>query len=234
MGKEEIGLGTREPAREVSRILDRWVDGIVARVFSHKDIREIAKYTSVPVINALSDEEHPCQAMADLLTINEHKGALKGVRVAYIGDGNNVASSLSLACSSVGSEIVLASPPGYQLPQKIFERAKQIGEPVGSEVKLVELPEDAVHDADVVYTDVWASMGQESEIQQRRVDLETYQVDSEMMSLAKDDAIFMHDLPAHEGEEIAYGMLDHPQSVVFDQAENRLHAQKAILEKLFQ
>ncbi len=234
LSKDDVGLGEREPVADMARVLERWVDGIVARVFSHDSIQELAEYASVPVVNALSDVEHPCQAMADLLTIQEHKGTLEGLRVAFIGDGNNVAASLALACASVGTEIVVASPPKYQVPGAVWEEAKEIGAMHGSGVKWVELPQHAVRGSDVVYTDVWASMGQEDEAERRQKDFADYQVDGELMGLAKPDAIFMHDMPAHEGEEIAPGMLEHPRSVVFDQAENRLHAQKAVLAELFQ
>ena len=161
LSKDDVGLGEREPVADVARVLERWVDGIVARVFSHEGIPELAEYAGVPVVNALSDAEHPCQAMADLLTIQEHKGTLEGIRVAFIGDGNNVAASLALACASVGAEIVVASPPEYQVPGPLWEEAKELGAMHGSGVKWVELPQHAVRGSDVVYTDVWASMGQE-------------------------------------------------------------------------
>ena len=232
LGGPEVGLGEREPVPDVARVLDRWVDGIVARVNSHESLSLLAEYTTVPIINALSDVEHPCQAMADLLTILEHRGRLGGQRVAYVGDGNNVAASLALACASVGASFVIASPPDYRVNGAIWEEAERRAGASGG-VEWVELPEDAARDADVVYTDVWVSMGQDAESKARHRAFQGYQVSPALMALARPDAIFMHDMPAHEGEEITPGMLDHPQSVVFDQAENRLHAQNAVLAHLF-
>ena len=218
---------------DVARVLDRWVDGIVARVNSHESLSLLAEYTTVPVVNALSDVEHPCQAMADLLTILEHRGRLDGQRVAYVGDGNNVAASLALACASVGAEFVIASPPGYRVDGGTWAEAGRRAGASGGSVAWVEMPEDAARGADVVYTDVWVSMGQDAESAARHRAFRGYQVSPALMGLARPDAIFMHDMPAHEGEEITPGMLDHPQSVVFDQAENRLHAQNAVLAHLF-
>jgi len=233
LGGSEVGLGQREPVPDVARVLDRWVDGIVARVFSHKNLILLAENTSIPVINALSDLEHPCQAMADLLTISEHNGSFTGQRIAYIGDGNNVAGSLALACASVGTEFVIASPPAYQMKDITWQEAQIRASRNKTDVTWVQSPEIAALDADVIYTDVWVSMGQDSESKERQSAFKNYQVNSALMSLAKPTAIFMHDMPAHEGEEISAGMLDHPQSVVFDQAENRLHAQNAIMTNLF-
>jgi len=233
LSRDDVGLGVREPARDVARVLDRWVDGVVARVFSHRSLEILASNMRVPVINALSDLEHPCQAVGDLLTIREHKGRLVGLRVAYVGDGNNVASSLALACASVGADFVLATPPAYRVPSIVWEAAKERALSSESQVIWTEAPPQAVRDADVVYTDVWTSMGQEAESEERRRVFSEYRVTDELMAHAKPDAVFMHDLPAHEGEEIAEGMLDHPRSVVFDQAENRLHGQNAVLAHLF-
>ena len=233
LSRDDVGLGEREPVADVARVLDRWVDGIVARVFSHESLELLAQHTTVPVVNALSDLEHPCQAMGDLLTIQEHKGDLGGQRLAFVGDGNNVAASLALACASVGMEFVLASPREYQVPSKPWEEAVQRATLNGSRVGWVELPQQAVRGADVVYTDVWVSMGQDEERASRLEAFRDFQVNEALMGYAKPDAIFMHDMPAHEGEEVAPGMLEHPRSVVFDQAENRLHAQKAILAELF-
>ena len=233
LSRNDIGLGTREPTSEVARVLDRWVDGIVARVFSHDTLHSLAKNTSVPVINALSDIEHPCQAIGDLLTIYEYKGRFDGIRVAFIGDGNNVASSLALACASVGADFTMSSPRNHQIPPLVWGKAKKRAAINNSQVGWVETPQSAVQDADAVYTDVWVSMGQESERSNRLQEFADYQVNEELMSLAKPNAVFMHDMPAHEEEEISKGMLDHPSSVVFDQAENRLHAQKAVLARLF-
>lgn len=233
LGGPEVGLGVREPVPDVARVLDRWVDGVVARVNSHESLTLLAEHTTVPIINALSDVEHPCQAMADLLTIQEHKGRLDGQRVAYVGDGNNVAASLALACASVGASFVIASPPDYRVEGATWEEAERRTAASGGSVEWVEAPEDAAKDADVVYTDVWVSMGQDAESKARHSAFQGYQVSPGLMDLAKPGAVFMHDMPAHEGEEITPGMLDHPQSVVFDQAENRLHAQNAVLAHLF-
>jgi len=233
LGGSEIGLGTREPVKDVARVLDRWVDGIIARVFSHENLMTLANNTSVPVINALSDVEHPCQAMADLLTIYEHKSTFNNQKLAYIGDGNNVANSLALACASVGIEFVIAVPEGYQIESSIWTEVELRSQLEDSENRQIRLPEKAVFGADVVYTDVWVSMGQDDESSKRIKAFEKYQVSPDLLGLAKPDAIFMHDMPAHEGQEITVGMLDHPQSVVFDQAENRLHAQAAIMMGLF-
>ena len=232
LGPDEVGLGGREPVADVARVLERYVDAIVARTFAHANLVELAGSTSVPVINALSDAEHPCQALGDLLTIQEHAGHLQGLTIAFIGDGNNVATSLSLATASVGAGFVIASPPGYELPKLVVAMAQKLADESGSTMRQVVPPREAVQDADVVYTDVWTSMGQESEAQQRRNTFQDYQVGPALMALARPRALFMHDLPAHPGEEIAEGMLEHPQSVVFDQAENRLHVQKAVLELL--
>ncbi len=233
LGGPEVGLGEREPVPDVARVLDRWVDAVVARVNSHESLKLLAEHTTVPIVNALSDVEHPCQAMADLLTVLEHRGRLDGQRVAYVGDGNNVAASLALACASVGADFVIASPPDYRVDGATWEEATRRACVSGGSVSWVEGPEDAARDADVMYTDVWVSMGQDAETEARHRAFEGYQVSPALMELAKPGAIFMHDMPAHEGEEITAGMLDHPQSVVFDQAENRLHAQNAVLSYLF-
>ena len=234
LSKDDVGLGVREPVADVARVLDRWVDGVVARVFSHESLELLSANMRAPVVNALSDLEHPCQAVGDLLTIKEHRAALSGQRVAFVGDGNNVAASLSLACASVGADVVLAAPEGYRVPGAVWRLANERAAMNGSKVEWEETPRQAVKGADVVYTDVWTSMGQEEESAARMKAFRDYRVDEELMGCAKPDAIFMHDMPAHEGEEIAEGMLDHPRSVVFDQAENRLHGQKAILYQLFQ
>jgi len=216
----EVGLGEREPIADVARVLSRYVDGIVARTFAHQSVVLLARYATVPLINGLSDEEHPCQALSDLLTIHEKKGGLEGLTVAYIGDANNVANSLLLACSIMGMEFRIASPKGYGPKDKVLAQAeKSVGQ-----VLLTEDAKQAVEDADVLYTDVWTSMGQEAESERRRASFAGYQVNQELLSLAKP--------AAHHGEEIAEGLLESPQSVVFDQAENRLHMQKAILVRL--
>ena len=232
-GGQEVGLGVREPVSDVAKVLSRYVDVIVARVNSHTALEEFASNASVMVVNALSDWEHPCQTLADLQTMREVKGRLEGLRVAFVGDGNNVARSLALGVASVGGSFVIASPPGYQLDGASLEeaavRAAEAGAP--PPLMLTE-PGEAVVDADVVYTDVWTSMGDEHDRAARLSDFQGYTVTPELLSLARPDAIFMHDMPAHYGEEVPPGMLDHPQSVAFDQAENRLHAQKSLLEYL--
>ena len=231
-GAEEVGLSKREPVADVARVLERYVDAIVARTFAHSTLVELAEWASVPVINALSDGEHPCQALGDLLTIQEHRGRLQGLAVAYIGDGNNVAASLALGAASVGASFVIASPPGYELPATVLAHAQELAAERGAAVRQVASPQEAARGADVIYTDVWTSMGQESEAQQRRQAFEGYQVNPNLIALAATGAIFMHPLPAHHGEEVAVGMLEHAQSSVYDQAENRLHAQKGLLDLL--
>ncbi len=232
LSPEEVGLGKREPIADVARVLSRYVDCIAARTFSHQTLLTLAKYSSVPVINALSDWEHPCQALSDLLTIYEKKGKLSGLTLAFIGDGNNVANSLLLAASLTGINFCVASPPSYEIKKEILNQAQKFATSSGSQIKLVSEPREAVKNADIVYTDVWASMGQEAEAEKRRLAFSHYQVDDKLLALAKGDALFMHPLPAHHGEEISPGLLGDPQSVVFDQAENRLHLQKALLAKM--
>lgn len=232
LSPQEVGLGQRETTADVARVLSRYVDCIAARVFAPETLVELAEYADVPVINALADPplgEHPCQALADLLTIRETKGKLQGVKVAYVGDGNNVAASLALAGAMSGMDLRIASPEGYELAGSFVERAREFAAQSGGSLTMTEDPREAVSEADVVYTDVWASMGQEKEAELRREAFRGYCVDAELMALARPDAVFMHDLPAHRGEEVAADVIDGPQSVVFDQAENRMHAQKALL-----
>ena len=232
MGQQEVGLGSREPASDVARVLSGYVDCIIARVFSHNSLLELAAYSSVPVINALSDWEHPCQIMADLLTIQEHKGELPGLKLAFIGDGNNVARSLCMGLPPLGVHFAIAGPRGYNLDEESLSRARHLAG--NDSVQILELtdPVDAVKGADVVYTDAWTSMGQEAEAEIRRRAFQGYTVDPALLSRAKSDASFMHDMPVHYGEEIPPGMLEHRQSVAYHQAHNRLPAQKAILEFL--
>ena len=232
LSQSDVGLGTREPAEDVARVLDRLVDVIVARVFSHRSLEILAEYSTVPVVNALSDLAHPCQAIGDLLSMAEHKGDLEGMNVAYVGDGNNIASSLAIACSSVGANFVIASPSDYRVPEIAWDVARQRADENETRLGWTESAVAAVEGADVVYTDVWISMGDEAEADVRRDIFATYRVDGELMSRADSEAVFMHDMPAHRGEEISDDMLDHPNSIVFHQAENRLHAQKAILAEL--
>lgn len=231
---QEIGLNGREPLEDIARVLDRYVDGIVLRTFAQETIDVMAQHTKTPVINALSDIEHPCQALADLLTITEYKKDLSTLKVAFIGDGNNVSTSLALACSLIGASFRIACPTDYKLPENIVAKVNtNISTYGGSFEQLID-PNSAVEGADVIYTDVWVSMGQDETRDARMKAFQGYQVTDNLISQAKKDAIFMHDLPAHRGEEIGENILDHPQSVVFDQAENRLHAQQAILAMLLQ
>jgi len=225
----EVGLGERESVSDVGRVLSRYVDAIAARTFSHQTLQALASYSGVPVINALSDLEHPCQALADLFTIYEKKGELGGLTLAFIGDGNNVAHSLLLAASLMGMNFRIASPAGYAVQDGILHLAKGYAADSGAEIFCTEEPRQAVSGADVVYTDVWTSMGQEKEADQRRQVFAGYQVNGELLSLAREDAILMHPLPAHYGEEVTENILDSPKSVVLDQAENRLYLQKALL-----
>ena len=231
LGPEEVGLGTREPVSDVARVLSGYVDCIVARVNSHRSLEELAEYGRVPVINALSDWEHPCQIMADLLTVAEHQGELAGRKLAFIGDGNNVARSLCLALPAVGMNFAIASPIGYTLEESTLNRAAEMGGESRA-VESVREPTEAVRNADVVYTDVWTSMGDEAERYARLEAFQGYTVDPGLVRQAKPTASFMHDMPAHYGEEVSPGMLEHPQSVAYAQAHNRKHAQKAVLEFL--
>lgn len=228
----EVGLGERESVADVARVLGRYVDAISARTFSHKTVEELARSAGVPVINALSDLEHPCQALADLLTVYEKKGGLKGVTLAFIGDGNNIAHSLLLATVLAGMNFRIASPAGHTVQEGILRKAKEYAAITGAGILCTQEPSEAVREADVVYTDVWTSMGQEEEVEERRRTFAGYQVNAGLLGLADKDAIFMHDLPAHRGEEVTDDVMDSLQSVVFDQAENRMHAQKALLVRL--
>lgn len=233
ISQSEVGLGTRESVSDVARTLSRYVNIIAARTFAHATIESLAEHATIPVINALSDREHPCQALGDLLTIYEKKAKLEGLTFAFIGDGNNVASSLLLASALAGANFRIASPKGYEISDEIESLGRRLARS-NAQILLVEQPQAAVEGADVVYTDVWTSMGQEAEAKKRRVAFTGYQVTAELLSQAAKDAILMHPLPAHHDEEIAPGLIDSPQSVVFDQAENRLHVQKAILSELLQ
>ena len=234
LGEQEVGLGSREPVSDIANVLSGYVDLIIARISNHDLIVQLAKYASVPVINALSDVEHPCQVMADLLTIYEYKDTLDGLSLTYVGDGNNVARSLCLAAPAVGMNFTSATPQGYTLDDQSVQLALSRAVPGATsiQVRTVISPTEAVVGADVVYTDVWASMGQEKEAQARQVAFKDYTVSPELMQLANAGALFMHDMPAHYGEEVSPGMLEHPQSVAFPQAHNRLHAQKIIMEFL--
>lgn len=232
LGQDEVGLDTREPAEDVAQVLDQWVSAVVARVFRHGTLERLAQNTSVPVINALSDLEHPCQALADLLTIRQHLGTLAGVTVAVVGDSNNCALSLALGCAATGAQFRIASPKGFGFAPETLTAIDERYRDSGLGVQVLATPEEAVADADVVYTDVWTSMGQEGEATARRDAFTGFQVDQELLRQAKTRAILMHPMPAHYGEEVPPGMLHHPQSVAFVQAGNRLHAQKAVLRLL--
>ncbi len=232
LSPQEVGMGTRESVADVALVLSRYVNGIVARTFLHSDVAELAKHASVPVVNGLSNEEHPCQALADLLTIRERKGKLEGLRIAFVGDGNNVAVSLAMGAMMAGADFILGAPKGYEFSESMLTAIQRLSSRDGVALDITDDPKSAVRGADVIYTDVWTSMGQEEEAERRLVDFAGFRVDPGLMGQAKEGAIFMHPLPAHTGEEIADGMLGHSQSVVYDQAENRLHAQKAVLAKL--
>ena len=230
LSPQEVGLGRRESVADVARVVSRMVDGVVLRTNAHETIEEFARYAGIPVINGLSDVEHPCQGLADILTIVEKKGPmLNGRTVAYVGDGNNVLHSLMLAVVLRGGRMRAATPAGFEPLARFRDLAAKVAGQTGGSFELGDDPVAAVRDADVVYTDVWTSMGQEQEYERRRRAFHGYQVNAELLSHAKRNAIVMHDLPAHRGEEITDDVMDGPQSVVFDQAENRLHAQKAIL-----
>lgn len=232
LGPEEIGLGKRESVSDIARAISRYVDVIMARVFAHDDVLDLAKYATVPVINGLSDAQHPCQAMADLLTVYEHFGRTENLKVAYVGDGNNVAASLAQACAHVGTSFAIATPPGYELPEDIMDKVGDLASENGATLEAFNNPRKALEDADVIYTDTWVSMGQEAETAQRIEAMQPYQVNADLLKLAPKRAIVMHCLPAHRGQEITDEVADGPQSVIFDQAENRMHAQKAVLVKL--
>jgi len=232
IGPQEIGLGKRESIPDVARSLSCFVQGIMARVFDHAHVAELAAYATVPVINGLSDGHHPCQAMADMLTIYERFGRLEGVRVVYVGDGNNVARSLAQAAASFGTHFAIAAPSRYGLSEDDLTQVAEIAERTGGSVEAYEDPYAAVKNADVVYTDTWVSMGQEAETEERVAVLRPYQVNDDLVRAAGKNAVIMHCLPAHRGYEITDSAADSQQSVIFQQAENRLHVQKAILVTL--
>lgn len=232
LSPNDLQMGRGEPVSDTAKTLSRYLDGIMIRTFSQSMVEELAMHATIPVINGLTDLHHPCQALADLFTIQEKRGGLKGLTFCYVGDGNNMAHSLIEACVKVGMHVSLACPAGYAPDAGIMREAKQVANQTGSELGMTDDPKKAVKDADIVYTDVWASMGQEKEHDLRVQAFKGYQVDEKLMKLARPDALVMHCLPAHRGEEISAGVIDGPQSVVFDQAENRLHTQKAVMEVL--
>jgi len=229
---QEINLGKREPVRDVAKNLERMVQGIVIRTFGHNIVEELAEYASIPVINGLTDFAHPCQAMADYLTILETKGDIRGVRIAYIGDGNNVAHSLIFGAARFGAHLAVATPAGYEPDADVVRQATADAGETGGKIEILRDPSEAAADADVLYTDVWTSMGQEAENEKRQRDFAGYQINDGITRLAKPDYVFMHCLPAHRGEEVAASVIDSDRSIVFQQAENRLHAQKAVLLEL--
>jgi ornithine carbamoyltransferase len=229
---DEIGLGKRESVADVARVLSGYVDGIMARVFDHEHILALAQHATVPVINGLSDYNHPCQALGDILTILERRPRLTGLTVSYVGDGNNVATSLIHICTKLGIHFKIATPLDYQLPPLVVVKAREFAAKSGSQIFETTDPYEAVHDTDVIYTDVWTSMGQESEKAKRAAVFPAYQVNTALVRKAKPDVLVMHCLPAHRGEEITDNVADSPNSVLFPQAENRLHAQKAILAEV--
>lgn len=225
-------LDAREKLSDIAHNLERWVDGVVLRTFEHATVEGMAEYASIPVVNALSEVEHPCQALADYFTLQERYGDLRKIRLAYVGDGNNVANSLLLTCALIGSKIRVATPAGYEPDAQIVADAQQIARKTGAVIELLNDPNEAVDGADAVYTDAWTSMGHEREAAERGVIFPPYQVNDELMAKAAPDAVFMHCLPAHRGEEVTDDVMDSPRSVIFDQAESRLHVQKAILTLL--
>ncbi|MBN1246819.1 MAG: ornithine carbamoyltransferase [Anaerolineae bacterium] len=229
LSPDEIQLGKRESVADVARVVSRYVNVVMARVFGHYDVVELAKYASVPIINGLSDFAHPCQGMADFLTILEHKGDFAGRKLAYLGDGNNVSTSLLFGAALLGMDFTIATPRGYELHPATWAIGERLAAQTGATITATYDPAEAATGADVIYTDTWASMGQEAEAEKRRRVFPPFQVNDDKLALAKDDVIVMHCLPAHRGEEITDAVADGPHSVLFDQAENRLHAQKAIL-----
>ena len=232
LSSKDLQIGRGEPIQDTARVLSRYLDGIMIRTFSQKGVETLAEVSSIPIINGLTDDEHPCQVLADLMTIREKKLILEGLKVAYIGDGNNMCNSLLVGCLTLGMHISIANPEGYKPPAYYLNKGNELAIKNGVSFFMTESPEEAVKDADVVITDVWASMGQEQEAAERMKAFKDYQVNKELMSLAKEDAIVLHCLPAHREEEITEEILEAHADTIFEEAENRLHAQKAILVKL--
>lgn len=229
LSKNDIQMGRGETIRDTAQTLSRYLDGIIIRTFGHRNVVELARGATIPVINALSDQSHPCQALADYQTILEHKGKLEGLKVAYIGDGNNMVHSLMIGASKLGIHFASASPEGYEPDAEQVKLAREYAAQSGARVDIVRDAREAVEGADIIYTDVWASMGFEAEQQERERAFKNYQVNEELVKHAKSDYLFMHCLPAHRGEEVSEGVIDGPHSIIFDEAENRLHAQKAVM-----
>ena len=232
LSSKDLQIGRGEPIQDTARVLSRYLDGIMIRTFSQKGIEVLAECSSIPIINGLTDDEHPCQILADLMTIRERKLILEGLNVAYIGDGNNMCNSLIIGCLTLSMNVSIANPIGYKPPKYYIEKGISLAEENGVSFKITEDPSEAIKNADVIITDVWASMGQEDESKKRQIAFKGYQVNSELMQLANDDAIVLHCLPAHREEEITEEVLEAHADVIFEEAENRLHAQKAILVKL--
>lgn len=232
MNARDMQIGRGEPISDTGKVLSGYLDGIMIRANSHEMVKELADNSSIPVINGLTDIFHPCQALADLETIIENKGSFDGLKVAYVGDGNNVAHSLVIACAHVGMDVAVATPPGYECDIQVIERAAKVAEANGSKIFITHDPIEAVANADVIYADVWTSMGQEEETQQRLIDFKAYQINDELVAHAKKDYMFLHCLPAHREEEVTSSVIDGPNSYIYEQAENRLHAQKAVLVSL--
>ena len=229
LSTNDLQIGRGEPIKDTARVLSRYLDGIMIRTYSHADVEELAEYADIPVINGLTDDYHPTQIIADLITIQEHKGKLEGIKFAYVGDGNNMTHSLMIGCAKVGMDVTVACPDGYMPNPEIVALAQGYAAESGGSVTVMHDPKEAVKGVDVIYTDTWASMGQEAEKEIRKKAFVGYQVDDAMMALAKPDAIFMHCLPAYRGMEVTDEVMESAQSVVFDEAENRLHAHKAIM-----
>jgi len=232
LGPHEIDMGVRESIKDVASVLSRYLDGIVARTYKHEDVIELAQYASVPVINGLSDRAHPCQALSDIFTIKERFGSFKGLKLAYIGDGNNVLNSLVFASAKVGLNVHIATPKGYEPARDIVKASKNMADASGSAVTICNDPKAAIADSDIVYTDVWVSMGQEKEAAKREKDFRDFQINEKLMRSAKPNCLIMHCLPAHRGQEITDAVIDSKNSIVYDQAENRMHIEKAMLLEL--
>ncbi|MFC5469757.1 ornithine carbamoyltransferase [Cohnella suwonensis] len=229
LSRNDIQMGRGETIRDTAQVMSRYLDGMILRTFGHRNVVELARGATIPVINALSDQSHPCQAMADYQTALEHKGKLEGLKVAYIGDGNNVLHSLMMGAAKLGMHFASASPEGYDPDETAVKQSKEAARETGSRIDIVRDAREAIEGADIVYTDVWASMGFEEEQKEREKAFKNYQVNEALVQYAKPDYLFMHCLPAHRGEEVSEGVIDGKNSVIFDEAENRLHAQKAIM-----
>ncbi|MCQ2968940.1 MAG: ornithine carbamoyltransferase [Clostridium sp.] len=232
LNSKDLQIGRGESIKDTARVLSRYLDGIMIRTFSQKDVETLAQVASIPIINGLTDDEHPCQVLADLMTIREKKLILEGLKVSYIGDGNNMCNSLLVACLTLGMNVSIANPSGYKPPDYYINKGNELAHKNGVSFFMSDLPSEAAKDADVIVTDVWASMGQEEETAKRMIAFKGYQVNKNIMSIAKKDAIVLHCLPAHRGEEITNEILENHADTIFEEAENRLHAQKAILVKL--